>query len=142
MFCFNSKSICYRVVCSKMIKSQNIVLSGYNLNTVARQQLYADLKFNHIKHKVTDQPEKLDNYTQQWTHHHFRNLPIESTVLLPFVFWSLSTEVLKDCQWQDLLVVIMADFWGNSLRDNPLARRPGQVKLDSDKWKFWKKLFE
>jgi hypothetical protein len=29
-----------------------------------------------------------------------------------------------------------------SLRANPLARSPGQVKLDPDKWKLWKNLFE
>ena len=30
----------------------------------------------------------------------------------------------------------------SSLRANPLARSPGKVKLDSDKWKLWKNLFE
>ena len=30
----------------------------------------------------------------------------------------------------------------NSLCTNPLAQCPGQVKLDSDKWKLWKNLFE
>jgi len=29
-----------------------------------------------------------------------------------------------------------------SLHANTLARRPGQVKLDSNKWKLWKNLFE
>jgi hypothetical protein len=29
-----------------------------------------------------------------------------------------------------------------SLLANPLANSPGQVKLGSDKWKLWKKLFE
>ena len=29
-----------------------------------------------------------------------------------------------------------------SLHANPLARSPGQVKLDSDKWKLWENLFE
>jgi hypothetical protein len=28
-----------------------------------------------------------------------------------------------------------------SLRANPLARSPGQVKLDSDKWKLWKNCY-
>jgi len=27
------------------------------------------------------------------------------------------------------------------LRANPLAGSPGQVKLESDKWKLWKNLF-
>jgi hypothetical protein len=30
----------------------------------------------------------------------------------------------------------------SSLHTNSLARSPGQVKLDSDKWKLWKNLFE
>jgi hypothetical protein len=30
----------------------------------------------------------------------------------------------------------------NSLRANPLARSPEKVKLDSDKWKLSKNLFE
>ena len=29
-----------------------------------------------------------------------------------------------------------------SLRANPLARSPGQVKLDSDKWKLWKNKYK
>ena len=29
-----------------------------------------------------------------------------------------------------------------SLHANPLARSPGQVKLDSDKWQLWKNLLE
>ena len=29
-----------------------------------------------------------------------------------------------------------------SLRVNPIARIPGQIKLDSDKWKIWQNLFE
>ena len=32
--------------------------------------------------------------------------------------------------------------YGSSLRTNPLALSLGQVKLDSDKWKLWKNLFE
>ena len=30
----------------------------------------------------------------------------------------------------------------HSLLANPLAQSPEQVKLDSDKWKLWKNLFE
>ena len=30
----------------------------------------------------------------------------------------------------------------HSLLANPLAQSPGQVKLNSDKWKLWKNLFE
>jgi hypothetical protein len=30
----------------------------------------------------------------------------------------------------------------HSLRSNPLAPSPGQVKLDSDKWRLWNNLFE
>ena len=30
----------------------------------------------------------------------------------------------------------------SSLHANPNARSPGQVKLDSDKWKLWQNLFE
>jgi len=29
-----------------------------------------------------------------------------------------------------------------SIRVNPIAPSPGQVKLDLDKWKLWKNLFE
>ena len=32
--------------------------------------------------------------------------------------------------------------WACSLRTIPLALSPGQVKLDSDKWKLWKNLFK
>jgi len=30
----------------------------------------------------------------------------------------------------------------DNIHANPLARSTGQVKLDSDKWKLWKNLFE
>jgi len=30
----------------------------------------------------------------------------------------------------------------SSLLANPLAQSQGQVKLDSDKWKLWKNLFQ
>ena len=35
----------------------------------------------------------------------------------------------------------LKDFY-KILRSNPLARSPGQVKLDSNKWKLWKNVFK
>ena len=42
----------------------------------------------------------------------------------------------KNEQWN------LPNVIGSSLCVNLLARSPGQVKLDSDKWKLWKNLFE
>ena len=38
--------------------------------------------------------------------------------------------------------IIILSITDLSLCTNPLARSPGQVKLDSDMWKLWKNLFE
>jgi len=61
-------------------------------------------------------------------------------VIILCVTWSIFQKCgtyLFICQFLTLLHWIKC-----SLRANPLARSQGQVKLNSDKWKLWKNLFE
>ena len=64
-------------------------------------------------------------------------MPERSTYLHKRVVRNLGLELIptdnKDILW------IGTKY---SFRTNSLARSPGQEKLDSDKWKLWKNLFE
>jgi len=45
---------------------------------------------------------------------------------------------LTHCNWG---LECLTNYYVLGLRANPLAWRPGHVKLASDKWKLWKNLF-
>ena len=63
--------------------------------------------------------------------------------LVVHVFFFLLSLLLQHwvhfVNFYNIIILSITDL---SLCTNPLARSPGQVKLDSDMWKLWKNLFE